>query len=144
MIRVATLADLPELLPRTLALNAHEGITIAPDVLEAALRLLLGDASLGAAWLIEDAGAVCGYALTTYCFDLEFGGREAWMTEIWIDEPARGRGIATAALARLDGELRARGVRALHLQVRPENPAMRLYDRSGFERSPRVVMTRRL
>jgi len=144
VIRVATLADLPELLPRTLALNAHEGITIAPDVLEAALRLLLGDASLGAAWLIEDAGAVCGYALTTYCFDLEFGGREAWMTEIWIDEPARGRGIATAALARLDGELRARGVRALHLQVRPENPAMRLYDRSGFERSPRVVMTRRL
>ena len=144
MIRVATLADLPELLPRTLALNAHEGITIAPDVLEAALRLLLGDASLGAAWLIEDAGAVCGYALTTYCFDLEFGGREAWMTEIWIDEPARGRGIATAALAQLDRELRARGVRALHLQVRPENPAMRLYDRSGFERSPRVVMTRRL
>ena len=143
-IRVATLADLPALRPRTLALNAHEGITIAPDVLEAALRTLLGDASLGAAWMIEEAGAVCGYALTTFCFDLEFGGREAWMTEIWIDEGARGRGAGTATLALLDDELRARGVRALHLQVRRENPALRLYARTGFEESPRVVMTRRL
>jgi hypothetical protein len=30
----------------------------------------------------------------------------------------------------------------LHLQVRPENPAKRLYDRTGFVASPRIVMTR--
>ena len=33
---------------------------------------------------------------------------------------------------------------ALHLQVRPENPALRLYERSGFSRSPRLILTRRL
>ena len=43
-----------------------------------------------------------------------------------------------------DPELRSRGIQALHLQVRPENPALRLYQRSGFAVSPRVVMTRRL
>lgn len=141
-LRLATLADISALLPRTRALNAHESIVIGDDVLEAALRTLLTDPSLGGAWLIEDAGAIIGYALVTYCFDLEFGGREAWMTELWIDDAARGRGAATATLALLEPELRRLGVRALHLQVRPENPAVRLYDRAGFARSPRVVMTR--
>jgi ribosomal protein S18 acetylase RimI-like enzyme len=35
-------------------------------------------------------------------------------------------------------------VHALHLQVRPDNPALRLYQRSGFVASARIVMTRRL
>jgi hypothetical protein len=31
-----------------------------------------------------------------------------------------------------------------HLQVRLDNPAMRLYERAGFVMSPRVVMTKTL
>ena len=142
-LRPATLDDLAAVLPRTRALNTHEGIEIADDLLEAALRRLLGDASLGCAWLVEDGGVI-GYAITTYGYDLEFGGRDAYLTELWIDEPRRGAGAATAVLERLADELRARGVRAVHLQVRPENPALRLYERSGFTASPRLVMTRRL
>jgi ribosomal protein S18 acetylase RimI-like enzyme len=143
-LRLATIADLPVLLPHTRALNDHEGIAIGDAPLEAALRRLLETPELGAAWLIERDGQVIGYAIVTYGFDLEFGGREAWLTELWIDEAARGQGAATDALAQLPPELRARGVRALHLQVRPENPALRLYERSGFSRSPRLIMTRRL
>lgn len=143
-LRAATLADLPAVLPRTRALNDHEAITIADATLEAALAKLLGDASLGSVWVVEDAGAIVGYAIVTYGYDLEFGGRDAYLTELWIDDAARGRGAGTAALAALDGELRARGVHALHLQVRPENPAVRLYERTGFVQSPRVIMTRRL
>ena len=143
-LRLATPADLPALLPRTRALNDHEGIAIGDDALAAALARLLADANVGAVWLIEEAGAAIGYAITTYGYDLEFAGREAWLTEIWIDPPARGRGAATAALGLLEQALVAREVRALHLQVRPENPAARLYVRLGFETSPRLVMTRRL
>ena len=143
-LRAATLADLPEVLPRTRALNAHESIAIADSALEAALRSLLDDASLGGVWLVEDGTAIVGYAIVTFGYDLEFGGRDAYLTELWIDEPARGHGAGTAALDALGPALVARGVRALHLQVRPENPAVRLYERAGFERSPRLVMTRRL
>jgi len=143
-LRAATLADVPALLPRTRALNAHESIEIADAALEAALRRLLEDASLGGVWLVEDGGAIVGYAIVTYGYDLEFGGRDAYMTELWIDEPARGHGAGTAALAALEPELRARGVHALHLQVRPENAAVRLYERAGFARVPRMIMTRRL
>lgn len=143
-LRLATVDDRAELLPRTRALNAHEGIAIDPAVLEAALVRLLCDPGLGGVWLVERDGTAIGYALVTFGYDLEFGGRDAVLTELWIDPPARGSGAGSAALGLLDPELRARGVHALHLQVRPENPARQLYERRGFVASPRVVMTRRL
>jgi ribosomal protein S18 acetylase RimI-like enzyme len=143
-LRAATIDHLAELFPRTRALNAHEGIAIDPAVLEAALARLLREPSLGGAWLIEQDRAVIGYAIVTFGYDLEFNGRDAYLTEIWVDPPARGGGAGTSALQLLAPELRARGVNALHLQVRPDNPAVRLYQRSGFVASPRVVMTHRL
>jgi len=143
-LRPANLGDLAELLPRTRALNAHEGIAIDPAALDSALAQLLGDPSIGGAWLVERDGAAIGYAIVTFGYDLEFAGRDAYLTELWIDPPARGGGAGSAALRLLDPELRARGVHALHLQVRPDNPALRLYERSGFVASPRLVMTHRL
>jgi ribosomal protein S18 acetylase RimI-like enzyme len=143
-LRPATHDDLAELLPRTCALNAHEGIALDPAALEAALDRLLRDPGLGGAWLVERDRVAIGYAIVTFGYDLEFGGRDAYLTELWIDPPARGGGAGSAALRLLDPELLARGVHALHLQVRPENPAIRLYQRTGFVASPRVVMTHRL
>lgn len=143
-VRPATLDDLAELLPRTAALNAHEGIALDPAALEAALARLLGDPALGHVWLVERGAAAIGYAITAFGYDLEFGGRDATLTELWIDPPARGAGAGGEVLDLLAPELRARGIGALHLQVRPDNPALRLYQRRGFVASPRVVMTRRL
>ena len=144
-LRRATPADLALVLPRTRALNAHEGIDVAPDAREAAHRTLLADLALGGVWLIErEADAMVGYAIVTFGYDLEFAGRDAWLTELWIDETARAAGAGSAALALLPGELAPLGVRALHLLVRPDNPALRLYERAGFARSPRLVLTRRI
>lgn len=147
-LRLATLDDFDAVLPRTRALNAHEGIEVPAPVFEAALRRLLSDPQIGGCWLVEritaPTTAPIGYAIATFSFDLEFGGREAYLTELWIDPPARGGGAGAAALALLADELRARGVSAMHLQVRPENPAARLYARAGFTTSPRRIMTRRL
>ena len=142
-LRLATPADIAEVLPRTRAFNASEGITIADDVLEAALRRLLADPSLGGVWLVE-TDRVIGHAVVTYGYDLEWGGRDSYLTEIWIDLEQRGRGIGTAVLELIKQELRERDVRALHLEVRADNPALRLYERAGFEPSTRVAMTHRL
>jgi len=142
-VRMATQDDVTEILPRTQALNAEEGIVIDDVSLEAAIRRLLGDATLGAVWLAEDTGVI-GHAVVTYGYDLEFGGRDAFLTELWVDAGQRRRGAATALLERIADALRELDIRALHLQVRLDNPALRLYERLGFARSPRVVMTRRL
>jgi ribosomal protein S18 acetylase RimI-like enzyme len=143
-LRLATVDDVAEILPRTRALNDHEGIEITTETLETALTKLLASPELGGVWLVVRAGAPIGYAIVTFGYDLEFSGRDAYLTELFIDEDARQGGAGGEVLTLLDPELRARGVHALHLQVRPENPAMRLYERSGFVTSPRRIMTRRL
>src|SRR6476660_9742622 len=101
-LRIATPADFSIVLSRSRALNDHEGIDIAGAVLEAALRDLLADRSLGGVWLVERSGEPIGHAVVTYGYDLEFGGRDSYLTELWIDPDARGRGAGTAALALLE------------------------------------------
>jgi GNAT superfamily N-acetyltransferase len=141
-LRPATLADLSVVVARTRALNAVEHIEIADDGLAAAAARLLADPTLGHVWLVEHEGRVIGHAVVTYGFDLEFGGRDAFLTELWVDPEARGRGAATLALQLLGDLLGRHDIRALHLGVLPDNPARRLYERSGFVASPRIVMTR--
>lgn len=141
-LRPATLADHAVVVARTKALNAVEHIEIDDTRLSSAVRRLLSDPGLGQVWLIERDGVAVGHAVVTYGYDLEFGGRDSFLTELWVDPQARGQGVGTAALRLLESELRARDVHALHLGVSPGNPARRLYERSGFEVSPRVLMTR--
>jgi ribosomal protein S18 acetylase RimI-like enzyme len=143
-LRQAVLDDLVHVLPRTRDLNAHEGIALELSALEASLARLLGDPQLGGVWLVERDGAPIGYAIATFGYDLEFGGRDAVLTELWIDPDARGTGAGGEVIELLIPILQTLGVQALHLQVRPDNPARRLYERRGFVASPRTVMTRRL
>ena len=143
-VRLATLDDFHDVFRRTKAFNVVEEIEIADAALEAGLRRLLAEPSLGGAWLVLHDGAIIGHAVVTYGYDLEYGGADSVLTEFWIDEDARGGGAGAAALELIIGELRARDVKALHLHVRPENPAMRLYTRAGFVTSPRLVMSRPL
>jgi ribosomal protein S18 acetylase RimI-like enzyme len=143
-LRIATEADIPELVPRSSALQRHENIDVSDAELERALREFLADPRLGVVFMIEEDSVVVGYTFLSYSYDLEFAGREAWLTEIFIDEAARGRGGGSHALSLLEPELRARGVRAYHLQVRSDNPAKRLYERAGMTVVPRLIMSKRL
>jgi ribosomal protein S18 acetylase RimI-like enzyme len=143
-LRAATLDDFDAVLPRTRALNAHEGIEVPAEPFAAALRRLLDDPELGGVWLVLRDDVPIGYAIVTFGYDLEFAGRDAYLTELWIDADERGHGAGATALDLIADELRGRAIAALHLQVRRDNPAYRLYERTGFVVSPRCVMTRRL
>lgn len=141
-LRLASPSDLDDLVPRTRALNDHEGIEVSTETLRDAMGVLLRSPSLGGVWVILRDEQTIGYVIVTFGFDLEFAGRDAWMTELWIDEAHRKSGAGAAAIELLIPELKLRDVGALHLQVRPENPAKRLYERTKFVASPRIVMTR--
>nr|HEX4318643.1 GNAT family N-acetyltransferase [Kofleriaceae bacterium] len=142
---IRPIESVDDVLPMTRALNAHEGIAVESEPLAAAVATLLSHPELGRAWGIHAGdGARVGYAIVTFGFDLEFAGRDAWLTEIWVDPEHRGHGAAAAALDLVAAETRALGAGALHLQVRSDNPARRLYERAGFAVVPRLIMTRRL
>ena len=137
-------ADVATLLPMMDDFNAGEQIAVEATALRRALDRLLGDAGVGRVWLIRSGSDTVGYAVVTFGYDLEFAGRDAFITELYLQPSARGRGIGRIALASIEKEANALGIRAIHLMVRPDNEAAAaLYASAGY-RSPLASSCRRL
>jgi GNAT superfamily N-acetyltransferase len=143
LARTATTSDIDHLVPMIGGLFALENIPFHRERVSAGLTTLLGDASLGTAWVFSIDDDVVGYAIVSFGFDLEFGGRDAIMTDFFLVPDARNQGRGKEALERVVEGSRDQGVLALHLMVDPANkPAFKLYAGSKFEQSHRVMMTR--
>lgn len=144
-VREATLEDVPLILPMMERFNAYELIkTWTRDNGEAPLRKLIGDPSIGIVGLVFDTDAI-GYFVVTWGFDLEWGGRDAVLTELFLEEKERAQKRGPQLVAAVERMARAHGASALHLMVRTENePARRLYTSCGFKIPPRHFMTKRL
>lgn len=142
-IRRGGLGDVPELLAMMAEFNAGEGIPWHSSRVEAALRRLVGEPNLGVVGVAVVDGAIQGYFIVTWGYDLEFGGRDAWLTEIFVRDGARRRGLGQRLLAAAEAHARAGDARALHLTVRPNNAAAQaLYDRAGYLQNPRNFLSK--
>ena len=132
-IRRAGPADLECSLPLVAAFHAEEGVDSSPEDRRAAVSHILGDTDIGEMWLIETAGEAVGYLVLAYGFSIEFNGRDAFLDEIFVTKAARGRGLGRAALRKARGDMAARGVKAIHLEVAVDNDrAQKLYAEEGF------------
>jgi ribosomal protein S18 acetylase RimI-like enzyme len=144
-IRLAAPADAPALLALVAAMHAQERLSMDASV-EAALGGLLADGGLGFVLVAEAspaAGEAAGYAVVGFGFSLEFGGRDAFVDELFVRDAERGRGIGSALLAHAERQARQRGVQAFHLEVDHANQrARRLYERLGYKAHPRHLMTK--
>ena len=122
-------------------LNAIEAIPFSRQKFGRVLKQLLADSSLGLVPLFLVKREIVGYAVVTYNFDLEWGGRDAFITEFYIKPGHRGRGYGALAMVLLEKLARRNKVKALHLGVRRENvAASRLYEKAGFTYWTRRVM----
>jgi ribosomal protein S18 acetylase RimI-like enzyme len=120
-----------------------EGIRFDAKTIAPALRKLLRDESLGCAWIIEQGRARAGYLILTFNYDLEFGGLEGIITDLFVREKYRGRGLGKQALERVNEYCRARGISAIELQVGKENRAAQVfYRKNDFRKLSRVVMAK--
>ena len=137
--------DLDPLLAMMERFYATERYAFDPHVARAALGELLAKPELGRAWRIARGAETLGYAVLTFGWSLEWGGRDAFVDEIFIEAPERGRGAGRSALRALVEEARRLGVRALHLEVEVGNEAgQALYRSEGFRGNERRILTRRL
>ena len=94
----------------------------------AALEPFLANPALGRAWLFRDGDAAVGYFVLTLGWSLEYGGRDAFVDELFVSPSHRGRGLGRRALEEIDEACRELGVWALHLEVEKDNfPAAELY-----------------
>ena len=141
----AEASGLDALLPMIRALCEHDGTPFDERAVGRALALVLADESLGRVWLIECGREAAGYLVLTFGFSLEFGGRDAFIDELYVREAFRGRGLGRRAIDLAERACRGRGVGALHLEVeRANTSAQELYRRTGFRDHDRYLMTKRL
>ncbi|MET0626196.1 MAG: GNAT family N-acetyltransferase [Pyrinomonadaceae bacterium] len=141
--RIAEAADADALLTMMRELNEHEGMAFDEPKARAALAQLFADERFGVAHLMLSGGETAGYLVITFGFSIEFGGRDAFVDELFIKDEFRGRGIGKAALARAEEVCRARGIRALHLEVERANErAQTLYRKSGYLDHDRYLLTK--
>jgi ribosomal protein S18 acetylase RimI-like enzyme len=141
--RIATPLDLDAIADMMVDFNRFEGITWSKDSGAAALRALLCDSALGIVGVFEKDNDAIGYCVMTWGFDLEWNGRDAFLTELYLIPKVRGQHLGRAAIAFVEKAARDHGAQALHLMVRHENePARKLYDRSGFKVPPRAFMSK--
>jgi GNAT superfamily N-acetyltransferase len=148
-IRTAAPSDDAMLLASIRAYFEYDGIAFDEEKVGAGLRELLSDPRLGRAWLLElrDGAKIehVGYAIAGFGFDLEFGGRMATLTDLFVEPGHRGKRLGLRALEAIERECRALGLGAIELQVEHDNVEARaLYDRHGFRPHTRTPMSKRL
>jgi ribosomal protein S18 acetylase RimI-like enzyme len=105
------------------------------------LDTLLRNVSQGQAWLMENHKKPVGYALLTYNFDLEYGGVEGLLIDLYVEKRFRNRGIGSLALYEVEDFCRERGIRTIELQVTHHNKgAEDFYRKAGFRILERKVL----
>ncbi len=144
-LRRASVADIDDLIPFVRAYHEFEGIDSDPDFLTGALAPLLHEDGVGQIHFIAHDAEDVGYVALCFGYSIEFGGRDAFIDELFIVPSHRGRGIGRTAMTLLLDMATSLNVRAVHLEVQPGNEAARrLYQSLGFEARDRyLLMTRR-
>ncbi|MBD2089238.1 GNAT family N-acetyltransferase [Microcoleus sp. FACHB-1515] len=113
-----------------------------PAIAQSALSGILQNPAYGFVWLIQRQASTVGYVVLTLGYSLEYGGRDAFIDELYLQPSDRNQGIGTQTLHFLETTCRQLNIKALHLEVDRHNPKAReLYDRVGFEAGDRILMT---
>lgn len=143
-LREATLADEKELLPMMRALAEQPpALPFDEHEIAAVLRLFLANPHCGRFWLIQHDGKPIGYVVLTLGFSFEYRGYDAFIDELYIAPEFRRRGFGRTAMQHAESCARELGVKAVHLEVDPDNePALDLYRRIGYADHERRLMTK--
>jgi GNAT superfamily N-acetyltransferase len=107
-----------------------------------AFEQLLADPRSGQVWLLLWDAQPAGYVVMTLGYSMEYGGRDAFVDDLFVRPTHRGRGLGTLGLAQVRAACHELGVRALHLEVGHDNDrAAALYRRAGFVANDRRLLT---
>jgi len=96
---------------------------------------------LGISWLIYSENEIVGYIILTFIFSFEYGGKIAFVDELFIKETARGKGIGKEAIQFIQKEVPKLSLKLLYLEVEPHNEnAQKLYLAHDFVIHNRKLM----
>ena len=141
MITRARSEDLALLLEMSAEFNEIDGHPHEESRVRAALSPLLQDDDLGVIYLLGEPPV--GYAVVTWGYSIESGGRDALVDEIYVRP--RGEGIGSASFDEILDDLRRRGLGRVFLETERANAKVRaFYARHNFMEDDSIWMSRDL
>ena len=109
------------------------------------LHTFIDDQTLGKLWLIYSDGELAGYVILTYVFSFEYGGKIAFVDELFILPTFRSRGIGRDTIAFIKQQADKLLLKLLYLEIEPHNTkAQKLYIAANFEPHNRNLMRYKL
>ena len=111
------------------------------EVAKKLFQEFISNEHLGKSWLIYSENEIAGYIILTFIFSFEYGGKIAFVDELFIKENARGKGIGKEAIQFIQKEVPKLSLKLLYLEVEPHNEnAQKLYLAHDFELHNRKLM----
>ncbi|MHA7584219.1 GNAT family N-acetyltransferase [Paenibacillus vandeheii] len=137
VIRWANANDAEDLLKLN---DAFNGVGTSVD--EVKDSLALSDELIALAVINDQAvGFACAQYFKSFCYR----GFQGEITEMYITQVARRRGLATLLISFIEDELRARGVTNMKILTGQRNEmAIKTYEKSNYARTEEVLLQKKL
>lgn len=107
-----------------------------PINLETSIKLFeefISNKNLGKCWLIFDDNIIVGYVILTFIFSFEYGGKIAFLDELYIQKSSRGKGIGKETISFIKEEVAKLNVKLIYLEVENHNEiAQKMYLANDF------------
>jgi len=131
--RMATLSDVDVLVGLMRDFYAESQFVLHQRPAARTFAALLEDPRFGQVWLMEYDDRPAGFVVLTVGFSMEYGGLRGFVDDFYVAPPYRSQGLGHAALEEVKRACRNRGVRALLVEVAPDNDAvLSAYHSVGF------------
>jgi GNAT superfamily N-acetyltransferase len=142
-ITPAALHDIGAILRWMEEFYAIDGYPFHAERTRAALTEFIADKDLGTVWIISSGSVPIGYAVLAVVYSFEFGGKNAFIDEFYLQPEYRGKGIGRTVLEMIVQKAKDSGIHALHLEAELHNErALQLYRSHHFADHHRILMTR--
>jgi ribosomal protein S18 acetylase RimI-like enzyme len=109
------------------------------------LRQFILNKDLGEIWIISKSEKMIGYLVLTFGFSFEYGGRDAFIDELYLVADHRHKGIGKKAMAFIEQRAIIRGVKVVHLEVERHNQnGLKLYKKMGYNDNGRTLLSKKV
>ncbi|MGA1449771.1 MAG: GNAT family N-acetyltransferase [Candidatus Nanopelagicales bacterium] len=142
-LRLATSEDYQDLIPLIKEFCEVDNHEFDDARIEKSLGPLLEDAELGRVIILEVKGELKGYAVLTWGWSLESGGREALLDEIYVRE--RNQGWGALLLEKAVATAKDNGAQIIFLETELANERVRdFYIRHSFNKEDSIWLSQKL
>ncbi len=143
--QIANESSIPALLGMMQEFYAIDGYPFHLGRTRANLQTFIKDAQLGRIWMLLLETEIVGYAVLTFVFSFEHGGKMAFLDEFYVKEPYRNLGIGNATITFLENKAIEMGINRIQLELEKHNIAAKaLYLRHGFKDSGRYLFAKKI